>query len=200
MQVAARGLLATVLIAGACSSGDAELVERVALADTPAPSTSAAPTTTTSITTTTTPTVDDREAEILAVIDLYWHTGVEANDPPDPDHELLPLVAAGGLLDHLRAVAERKIADREGNRYRDGTAKVVQRAEVMGIDGDIALVEVCVVDNTLLYDLDSGAILDDDIRIVHAQHTVEQTASGWRVVEARRVQRLGEAEQCESAF
>ena len=83
------------LLAAACSGGEAEPVERVALADAPpapteAPATTSSSSSTTIITTTTNPTVDDREAEILAVIDLYWHAVVEANNPPDPDHELWP--------------------------------------------------------------------------------------------------------------
>lgn len=216
MLKAARTGLALMVLAGACSDGGAPApVERVALASTTsgatttsavdAPTTSTSTTSTTSTTTTTIPTipttaVDDREAEILAVIDLYWHTGVEANDPPDADHELLTQVAAGDLLDHIRSVAVEKLAAGEGNRYRDGRVDVVRRAQIARLEDGLAIVNICLVDDTLLYDLETDEILDDELRIRWLQHAVELTGDGWRVVRALLIERLTSEDLCDSAF
>ena len=207
MRRTACGLLTVTLVAAACAGGEAEPVERVALADAPpapteAPATtsSSSSTTTTSITTTTTPTVDDREAEILAVIDLYIDVFVEGMNPPDPEYGLWETVTIGAELEHVRRLAAERLQAGRGTRHRDEPHPLVTRAAFLLLETETALIDICVVDDTLVYDIATGEIVDDEIRYAHLQVAVEHTADGWRVARALLIDRFHVESECGAAF
>ena len=138
--------------------------------------------------------------QIRAVIDLYWHALVAGMDPPDPDHHLWELVAAGTRLEGLRATAALKRDAGEVNRYRGEPHPLVTRAELVGVDNGLAIVNLCVFDDTLLVDGETGEILDDELRLGWLQHLVELTSDGWRVIRTLLIERHDTADQCASAF
>ena len=138
--------------------------------------------------------------QIRAVIDLYWHALVAGMDPPDPDHHLWELVAAGTRLEGLRTNAALKRDAGEVNRYRGEPHPLVTRAELVGVDNGLAIVNLCVFDDTLLVDGETGEILDDELRLGWLQHLVELTSDGWRVIRTLLIERHDTADQCASAF
>jgi len=148
-----------------------------------------------------TDTVSPSDAEqIRAVIDLYWHALVVGMDPPDPDHDLWALVAAGTRLEGLRATAALKRHAGEVNRYRGEPHPLVTRADLVGVDNGLAIVNLCVFDDTLLVDGETGEILDDELRLGWLQHLLELTPDGWRVIRTLLIERHDTVDQCASAF
>ncbi len=214
MRATASGLLTVILSATACGNAATDIAE-VSLANAPAnaPITSTeAPAATSTVTTTAesptpTPTAaeapgNDRSAEdeIRAVTDLSLHALVEGMNPPNPDHDVWALVAVGERLESFRARAAQKLAAGEGNRYRNERHSLIARAEFLLLEDTRAVIDMCVVDDTLLYDLTTGEILDDEIRLGHFQVALDLTDAGWRVARALLINRLETEDECDSAF
>ena len=223
MRIAAPGLLAVALAAPTCSNASIAEVSVANAGATPNGGAVTEPTTTTitapglgdaptatrsevttadSSTGTESPGNDSPgdEDQIRAVIDLYWHALVNGMDPPDPDHDVWETVAAGARLEELRATAAQKRDAGEANRYRGKPHPLVTRAELVGLNDGLAIVNLCVFDDTLLVDVETGEILDDDLRLGWLQHLVELTPDGWRVIRTLLIERHDTAAQCDSAF
>lgn len=222
MRTAACVLLTVTVLATACGGGGDPNADEVSLAnasssttespETTSTTTTTEPPTTTSTTTTTTTTTTappatpttaaglSDEDQILAIIDLYWHALVEGMNPPDPEAAIWEQVAIGSQLDHLRDRAAEKLAAAEGNRYREDRYALVTRAEFISLEDGIAGVNTCIFDDTLLYDLETGEILDDELRLGWVQIVLEESPAGWRVFRTEIIERHETEEECDAAF
>ena len=109
-------------------------------------------------------------------------------------------MAVGERLESFRARAAQKLAAGEGNRYRNERHSLIARAEFLLLEDTRAVIDMRVVDDTLLYDLTTGEILDDEIRLGHFQVALDLTDAGWRVARALLINRLETEDECDSAF
>lgn len=123
----------------------------------------------------------DREAEEQAVIEAYLaqlDAFYAAANPPDPDHPALAETATGPLLqgvrDRLGELRERGIGIREGDEGR-GDPKVV------GLESNAALVEDCVTDADVQFELESGEIVDDSVAYGRVSARLIRVRKNWLV-------------------
>jgi hypothetical protein len=131
-------------------------------------------------TSTTTAAVDETEAEILAAVDGYWSTIQRANRAPDPDMPELLLVATGFALDQARLnLRERRDL---GQASRSPEPSVYRHEPIVqSVDGETAVVSDCSVDDTLLYEVDTGLVVNDDVATLQWRTTVVRDSEGWKV-------------------
>ncbi len=139
------------------------------------------------------------EEQILAVIQRYWDVLTEGNNPPDPEYPGWAEVAAGEKLVGLRERAAQNLEAGTGSRPGSSEPRA-RRLEISTVDSEKAVVDVCLRDDGILYDLDSGAVLNDDVIYLWYQAVVELVDSAWRVTRTMKIQELGGVESCDSAF
>ena len=136
------------------------------------------------------------EDQIIAVIDRFWDVVVEVRNPPDPESDLWDEVATGSLMENVTA----DLAVGEAARHPDGNPENLVRLEVLTLEDEFALVNLCLRDDTIAYDMATGAILNDEVLYVHIQHQVEPTEAGWRVSRSFLIESFEEESSCVESF
>lgn len=201
-------LWAVVLLVGVLAVGCAGGDDRTD----PAPPTSSAPegsdsstrpttgltSTTSSSTTSTTssppetsdPTgADSAEQEVIDRYLGYWAARLEANSGvPDPAHPGLAEFATGAQLEAAMSEAQSNLEAGLAYRQREDPA-AIQRVEVVSIEGDVAVVQECYVDDGLVVRQDTGEVVDDDISTHNVRgDLVREDGGPWRVSAVRAIQ------------
>lgn len=215
------GILCAVLVASGCSDDGSTAVESVtttipsttAASITTAPTTStpaptpvaATPSTTPASTPSTTPattTVDllSQDDHVFAAVRRYFEVLVEANDPPDPASMLWDDVTTASRADALRAKAQENLAALRGVRWPSDRQPLVRAPNTVLRQGSIAVVDACVRDNLVTYDLDTDAVIDDSVLYFWAQLTVTDHFGGLLVSQYRRVQEFESEGPCIAAY
>ncbi len=134
----------------------------------------------TSTTTTTTTTASTPEAEVLAAVSGYWSVFFEANDPPDPEHPGFGRFYTGDAL--AKSVGNAASRRSMGQAVRPGSQDLFRsRPKVVSIEGDVATVEDCLVDDSTLVDVNSGAVLNDAVATSLMRIDLRQVDGVWRV-------------------
>jgi hypothetical protein len=145
---------------------------------TASPTTATAPRATSAPDTTAPEPVSDEEA-VLAAVQCYWDTIVEANDPPDPDHPGFDRCMTGSTLERVRAdVAEtgrlgQTVSDPDGI-LRSGTQVTIH------LSGDATVTE-CFVDDAVLQDARTGLVLNDQVRSYQVEFHLVEVDEAWLV-------------------
>jgi hypothetical protein len=199
------GVLIVVVLATACSDdsgGDA------------APITTSSTTTSTTSTSTISTTVVPRtteapttavaeltdEEQIIAVVERFYEVIVEANNPPILDNPIWDEVATPELADGLRDRAPGNLEDREGLRHPDPAPPAVVSHSFLLLEADLAVLDVCREDDAILYDLDTGEILNDEVLFFWKQMFLVPTPEGWRVTDTNTIEEFAEVEPCVDSY
>jgi hypothetical protein len=193
-----RALVLAVLLSfpiPACSDGDDERPLDEASGSTTDPRDDAETTTSTreSATTASDATAppeefDSVEDAIIARYELYWDARFAANSPPNPDDPALREYATGEQLDHVIAETESNLA--EGVEFRRADDPIDFRTvTVASLDGDTAVVQECVVNDTVVVRSDSGAIVDDTVATYNVRGDMLRVDGEWRLAAANQLQR-----------
>ena len=211
------GMLCAVLVASGCSDDGSTPVESVT---TTIPSTTAAsmssvpdgssapPTALAATPPTSPPTAPPTTAvgllseddQVFAAIRRYFEVLVEANDPPDPTSTLWDDVATPDRADALRAKAQENLAARRGVRWPVDRRPLVRAPATVVRRDSIAVVDACVRDNLVAYDLDTGAVIDDSVAYSWVQLTVTDHFGGLLVSQYNKVQEFESEGPCIDAY
>jgi hypothetical protein len=178
-------LIATLLLAPACSSSDNEPAAATTTAATPAPpttpTTTAAPTTTAPATTTT--TVVDEEAAVIAAYLAYWDTLLIVTNPGQPDSPLIDQVATGAAADRLRQIASERLAADEATALPEPTLRS-HDVRVVSRTGSESVIRDCNVDDSFRLDLSTGERTNADVETNLWRALLRKGEDGaWRVAE-----------------
>jgi hypothetical protein len=182
-------LVALGLLLAACGGG----VEADAGGAAPAPDTTS--TETTAAPTTTSTAALSPEDEVAASYRQMWVAIVDSNSPPDPSSALLTQTMAGEQLAHAVAETSRNLELGVALRLPANSISTVGEIDVV-VEGSIASLASCVVDDAVLYETRTGHVLND--RIVSGRTEAEAllTASGWRITQNRYVEKVEGSTGC----
>lgn len=211
------GMLCAVLVASGCSDDGSNAVESVTTtfpSTTAVPITTSTPATVPAATTVTPPTSLpaanaapiptgaplSEEQQVFSAIERYYEVLVEANDPPDPDSPLWDQVAAPEFADRLKAIARGSLEDRIAVRWAEDRQPWVKSPSVVWKQGSLVVVDLCLRNNGVLYDLDTGEIIDDSIGYYWRQVTVSNRSGNWLISENRLVQKFEAQETCIASY
>lgn len=170
--------LTVLLVAPSCGSSDPQ-------ADPPSPT---APTDPTVAPPETTPDGPIRAEEIGELLDHYWSVWLTANNPPNPDDPRLRDVLVGSALEiTVSKVRERADAHQAIVLPGSGPPRHGLLLTSPGSDPNHVGAVECVVDNTILIDSSSGAIINDATATYEILVDLERDSSGTLRI-SRRVQ------------
>jgi hypothetical protein len=200
------GILTAVVLATACSDdggGDTAPVTTSITTTTPATTTSTtsttvAPTTTEPPSKTVAALTD--EEQIIAIVERFYEVVVEANNPPVLDDPIWDEVATLDFADGLRDLAPRSIGEREGARHPDPAPPAVVNPSALTIDDELAVLNMCLRDDSILYDLDTDEILNDEVLFFWKQIYFARTSDGWLVSDTNTIQEFTEEQPCVDAY
>lgn len=201
MALVALATAVLALTVGACSGdegGGADRADGSATMTVVSPTRAAGPTTTRpTAPPDTAPPVDEpagEEAAVLAAVDCYWQTIVEANDPPDPDHPGFDRCFTGPALERSRGnVIERQqlrraVVDPTGVQ-RSGTTVVLEQAT--------GIVSECFIDDAVTVDSTTGRAIDDSVTTYWVEFRLRKEGMEWKVYDNTNL-RSAEGQLCES--
>lgn len=149
--------------------------------------------------TTTTPTPpptpeDEVSAAYVAIIQSSYNR-LRNPDPNDPTIE----------TEHVGASLERTLANNRdallsGKRYRFtdlGPPRVLVRLVELK-SPDLAVIESCVSDDVIVFDINSGKILDDSVDVAEMRGELIRVDTTWKLSSNEIVRRLPDSTSCES--
>lgn len=189
-------VLGLTLAAVSCSNGD---TTKRSANDT-APPTRAATTTTASAPTTAAtpststspapaPTDHSPDAEIISRYIGFWNARFAANTGvPNPDAPALREFATGEQLTEV--VNETRTNLERGLAFRPAVhPSGIQRVSVVGIDGDHAVVQECVVADGVIIRRDTGDVVNGDVATHNVRGELVRVDGVWKVSSTRLIQR-----------
>ncbi len=165
--------MAVIVAGGACTKADGGSSSPTSSATTGASTTSAVVTTT---------TIDATEAAVLDGYRAFWAAYLKAGDPMDPKHPDLVATTTGAQLDQVRRAFLARLAGGEVIRGR-----IEPHPKLAGpVQGSMAVVADCYVDDSHLFDAATGGQKDDPAVLTH-QVRADMTLidSRWKVAAIR---------------
>jgi hypothetical protein len=148
-------------------------------------------TSTTDVPPTSTTSGDEARTDEQAVIDsylAYWDARFEANTgTPDPQDPALAEHATGAQLDVVIAETQKNLDEGLAFREREDSADI-HRVRVVSIDGDLAIVQECFVDDGLVVRRDTGEVVNDAIATQSVRGELSWVDGRWRVSKAELLQ------------
>ena len=137
---------------------------------------------------------------VFAAISRYFEAVVEANDPPDPTSTLFDDVATPDRADALRARAQHNLAARRGVRWPADRQPLIRAPHTVLRRDSIAVVDTCVRDSLVTYDLDSDAAVNSSVSYFWVQLTVTDHFGPLLVSQYRKVQDFRSEGSCIDAY
>lgn len=187
---AATMIAAGMLMLGACSGDDDERgLGTTTTTTTSSTTTTSEPTSTTSSTSPdSTDPSSDEEAQILDRYLAFWDARFEANtDPVNPDDERLADLATGAQLDNVREeTRQRAEAGLAFRRPEDSITE--RRPRIVRIDEDVATIQDCAINDGIIYRVDSGEVVNDDIVTQNVDATMRRVDGSWKLERATLLQ------------
>jgi hypothetical protein len=189
-----------VLTVAACSTDDTSSadVERTQTSTTRAPTTSttdsSSPTTTSAVPDST--VADPLHQEIINRYIAYWDARFAANSgTPDPADPALAEYATGEQLDAV--IAETQANLDQGLALRPAAEPHnFRRVNVVSIDGDLAVVQECFVDDAVVYRRSNGETVNDGVATHNVRGELRRADEVWRVSHTRLAQRWEGVDGC----
>lgn len=150
----------------------------------PTPSTTPRSTSTTGQATTTSETTGPSTPEeaVLAAVDGYWQSFLDANNPPNPDHPGLARYRTGEAL----RVAVENVRERQqlGHYVRLPEDSVFSRRTGVIEQGlESTQVRDCVVDDSELVEIGSEVVLNSEVETSRYLLTLRLEDGHWKVAE-----------------
>lgn len=141
-------------------------------------------TTTTSDPTTTTTTDPDEalEAEIVDAYEASSRAFIDAAAVPDPEFPAFVATHVGPMLEQRRGVLVGLQADGRVIRYPPNSQYRIEVQDVE-IDGDVARLEVCVVDDGERVVVSTGEVVAGGVGTVQARAAMQRVDGTWRLAE-----------------
>jgi hypothetical protein len=144
---------------------------------------------------TTTTEPPSEEDAILAAVDGYWQSFLDANDPPDPNHPDLARYRTGDALE--TAVANINDRIKLGQAIRLPSDSVYgNTSHVEAINGEEADVLSCSIDDSVLYDRASGSVLNDRVSTFEFRLTLVKDNGLWKVSTGTQLHRWEGVSNC----
>ena len=140
------------------------------------------------------------EQQIFAAIERYYEVLIEANDPPNPQSPLWDEVAVPEFADRLRAKARENLEVRKAVRWAEDRQPWVKSPHIVWRQGSIAVVDLCLRNNGVLYDLGTEEIIDDSVGYYWRQVTVSNHYGSWLVSGNQTVQKFDAEEACIASY
>ena len=144
----------------------------------------------------------DLEAFLAARYEAYWDVYDQARSHPPavvgeggsvPDPPELVALATGEQLDASRDALARLAAGSQAVREAElpaiaGTdADTEHRVRVASVDGALAELEVCMVNDDVVVSTADGSVLSAEVWTVESRATMARTAEGWKLLRSRAV-------------
>jgi len=180
-------LLAAAVLLAACSVDDGGAVADGTTTSTARRSTASSSTTATS-TTSTSSRPAPVEDEVAARYTAFWDARLAANQAPvNPDHPLLPEYAVGAQLDNVIAETRRRRDD--GLAIRRPPNSVTRHdVRVTDVNGEVATLQDCSVNDGIIYRVATGEVVNDDIVTQSVRATMRLVDGKWKLERATLVQ------------
>ena len=206
MRRLVSGALCVLILTTSCGGSSEEAAPSPTSSPTTSTTVTGAPTTTSTTTTTeapatttTTAPAPSDEDQILDVVTRYWDVVVEANDPPDPDSPLWETVATGQALQGVREQSKRWLEERSGLRHPAPRQEQLSKVEILVLEDSVAVVDVCLRDDGILHNIDTGAVLNDEI--IHLWIQVYALREDrWLVTEVQTIAEFDQEAACAGSF
>jgi len=165
-------LVGALLLLGACGDDDAD--------DTAPPTEST--TTTRPPTTTTTDPAEALEAEVTAAYEASSQAFIDAAAVPDPNFPALEATHTGPMLEQRQRVLRALQAEGRIVRYPDPSQYRIEVDEVE-IEGDVAYLDVCVVDDGERVVVATGEVVAGGLTTVDARAALRRIDGAWKLAE-----------------
>jgi hypothetical protein len=178
--------VALVVSLAACSNDD----------DDATTTTTVAPSTTTTVT-----TGDAAQAEIVDRYKRFWEARFEANQPPpNPDFAGLREYATGAQLDNVIEETTNNLRERVALRKPENSV-ARSSVKVISVDGEVAKVQECVVDDGIVYRYESAnkEVVNDAVATHNVEATMRRVDGKWKVELTKIVQRWEGVAGCASS-
>ena len=167
-------LVGALLLVGACSDDDTDGAAPPAESTT----TTRRPTTTT----TTTDPAETLEAEVTAAYEASSQAFIDAAAVPDPEFPAFLATHVGPMLEQRRDVLVGLQADGRVIRYPPDSQYRIE-VEDIEIDGDVARLEVCVVDDGERVVVSTGEVVAGGVGTVQARAAMQRVDGTWKLAE-----------------
>ena len=139
-------------------------------------------TSTTARRSTTTSTTDPAEAEIEAAYVASSRAFIDAAAIPDPSFPAFAATHPGPMFEQRRGVLLGLQADGRVIRYPPNSQYRIEVEEIE-VDGDVARIEVCVVDDGETVVASSGEVVAHGLFTVQARAAMRRVDGTWRLAE-----------------
>ena len=136
--------------------------------------------TTTDTVITTTKPWSDEQLEVIAAFEAAELAFREARaDPINPDWASLRNTRTAAAMTRAIALLEERVALGQATRFPSGIATVPFYVSVV-VDDDLAFLEACEIDDAVLFALDTGEAIDDDVVTFHWEAQMRAVAKQWK--------------------
>ena len=176
------------VVATACSSGGNDRIVAPSTTSTKKHVSSSTTTTTSAVTATSTPQQADLERQIIDRYQAFWEARFKANqEPPNPGDPGLVEYATGKQLDNVRTETQRRLDD--GLAFRRPSNSIAKRnVRIAAIDGDVASLQDCAVNDGIIYRTATGEVVNDDAVTQNINATMRLVEGKWKLEQASLVQ------------
>lgn len=113
---------------------------------------------------------------------------IEASKTSDPDHPLLAATHTGPMLEQSRTVLIGRRREGRASRQPPESVYRIEHEKVEIVDATTARLTVCVVDDGVVYEVESGAIVNDRVETGRAIATMRVEAGVWKLAERELVE------------
>jgi hypothetical protein len=143
----------------------------------------------------TTTTVEDDVSPLAAAYEAASQAYVKASAIPDPDLPALAETTMDPLLGQSRSsVRSLQLQHQVVRPPKPSIARVEVDRSSITVDGDVARLEACVVDDAQVVDVETGKVINGRVSTVLWEAALRKMSDGWRLAEQRVIQRWeGEA-------
>jgi len=161
-------------------------------------STTVVPTTTEAPTTTVSELTD--EEQIIAVVERFYEVIVEANNPPILDNPIWDEVANGEFATDLRGRAVQSLEERHGLRNPENDPPPVNQPEMAFMEPGSAILDICHRDDAILFDLDTGETINDEVIFNWTQLWITKVDGQWLIDRANSVEQFDSEASCVDSY
>lgn len=181
-------MLLVALAGAACSGGDDTASVKSSTTSTTRRSTATSATTAPADSTGTSQPGGTVEDEITARYLAFWEARFAANqNPPNPDDPRLAELATGDQLENVIAETRRRRDD--GLALRRPANSITRRdVTVRSVDGDVATIQDCAVNDGVIYRVATGEVVNDDVVTQSVSATMRRVGGEWKLERATLVQ------------
>ena len=130
----------------------------------------------------------DVEVSIRAAYDAAASGFIEASKTSDPDHPLLAATHTGPMLEQRRLVLTGRRRDGRASRQPPGSVYRIEHEEFEMVDANSARLTVCVVDDGVVYEVESGVVVNDRVETSRANAVMRLEDGVWKLAERELVE------------